>query len=47
MPVPKKHNSILSSKKDAKIFFDALMNPPKPNEALKKAVKRYKCKIDS
>ena len=33
-----KHNSIISSRKDQHIFFDALMHPPKPNANLKKAV---------
>jgi uncharacterized protein (DUF1778 family) len=36
-----KHQSILQSKKDQAVFFDALMNPPKPNTNLKKAVARY------
>ncbi len=40
--IVEKHNVILASERDAKIFFDALMNPPEPNEALKKAAKRYK-----
>lgn len=35
------HKKILASKEDRRIFFDALMNPPKPNQALKKAFKRY------
>jgi len=35
------HQSILQSKKDLAIFFDALMNPPRPNTNLKKAVARY------
>jgi len=39
--IVEKHHSILQSKKDQAIFFDALMNPPKPNTNLKKAVARY------
>lgn len=39
--IVEKYNSILSSKKDQDIFFDALMNPPKPNANLKKAVSRF------
>lgn len=35
------HNKVLASKKDRKIFFDALMNPEKPNEKLKKAMVNY------
>ncbi len=38
---------ILASKRDQEIFFDALMNPPKPNEALKKAMKQYKKDFDT
>ena len=39
--IVKKHESILSSKRDAKIFFEAIMNPPHPNVQLKKAAKEY------
>ena len=35
-------NEILSSKKDQEIFFDILMNPPAPNNALKQAAQHYK-----
>ena len=35
------HKEILASEKDRRAFFDALMNPPKPNQALKKAFTRY------
>ena len=35
------HNIILASKKDREIFFDAIMNPSKPNARLKKAALRY------
>jgi uncharacterized protein (DUF1778 family) len=34
--------AILKSEKDAKIFFDAIMNPPKPNKYLKEGFKKYK-----
>ncbi len=34
--------NLLTSKKDREIFFDALLNPSKPNEKLKAAAKRYK-----
>lgn len=37
-----KHEQILSSERDKKVFFDALMNPPAPNEALKKAFLLHK-----
>lgn len=36
---------ILASERDAKIFFEALMNPPEPNSALKAAAKKYKEKL--
>ncbi len=35
------HNQIIKSEKDAEIFFGAIVNPPKPNEALKKAAKEF------
>ena len=38
----KKQEIILSSKEDQKTFFDALTNPPKPNNALKMALADYK-----
>ena len=33
---------IISSEKDAKIFVDAINNPPEPNDELKKAFKNFK-----
>jgi len=36
------HNSILASEKDCEVFFDALMNPPGPNQKLRDAVEHYK-----
>ena len=42
-----RHNSILSSKRDQEIFFKALINPPKPNERLKKAAIRFNKEIVS
>jgi uncharacterized protein (DUF1778 family) len=39
-----KHNQVLVSEKDKSIFFDALVNPPKPNAALLKAARNYKDK---
>jgi uncharacterized protein (DUF1778 family) len=35
------HNNILASNKDRKVFFDALLNPEKPNDKLKSAMKNY------
>ncbi|WP_259069005.1 DUF1778 domain-containing protein [Mucilaginibacter sp. X4EP1] len=36
------HNTILASEKDREIFFDALMNPPGPNQKLRDTAQRYK-----
>lgn len=36
------HNAILASEKDKKVFFDALINPPKPNKSLTNATVIYK-----
>ncbi len=38
----KESETILASKRDSEIFFDALMNPESPNEALKNAAKKYR-----
>lgn len=35
------HNKVLASIKDRKIFFDALINPKKPNKKLKSAMMNY------
>jgi len=40
-----KHNSILASKRDQAIFFDAIMNPQPPNSRLKEAAARYKKRL--
>ena len=37
-----KMNAVLASKKDKEIFFEAMMNPPQPNDALIKAASTYK-----
>lgn len=36
-----KYNSILATRKDREVFFDALMNPQEPNDSLKKAALRF------
>jgi uncharacterized protein (DUF1778 family) len=41
----KQHEKFLISEKDKEIFFNALTNPPKPNESLHKAASKYKKKI--
>lgn len=36
------HETLLASHHDREIFFDAIMNPPKPNNKLKSAAQSYK-----
>lgn len=45
--IVEEHDRILASKSDQKIFFDALMNPKKPNRALKNAMSKYQEAIKS
>jgi uncharacterized protein (DUF1778 family) len=40
-----KHKAILVSEKDKNIFFDAMVNPPRPNKALVRATKTYLKKV--
>lgn len=40
--IQEQRKTILASEKDKEIFFNALMNPPKPNDKLKAAAKLYK-----
>jgi uncharacterized protein (DUF1778 family) len=39
--IVQKHQSILASKRDQKVFFDAILNPPAPGKKLVAAVKKY------
>ena len=39
--IVERHQQILITKKDRKIFFEALLHPGKPNARLKAAAKRY------
>lgn len=39
--IVEQHEAILASDRDRKIFFDAIMNPPKPNQRLQEAAERY------
>jgi len=41
------HNDILSSARDRQLFFNAIMNPPNPNNQLKKAAARYKKALEN
>jgi uncharacterized protein (DUF1778 family) len=40
--IVERHRAFLASTRDQKVFFDALMKPHTPNNALKKAATRYK-----
>lgn len=37
----KRHEVIIASRKDQEVFFNALLNPPHPNENLVEATKKY------
>jgi uncharacterized protein (DUF1778 family) len=47
MRIVEERNRILASEKDREIFFEALVNPPVPNEALKKAAAEYSGTVHS
>jgi len=36
------HEALFDSQRDRETFFEAILNPPKPNKAALKATKRYK-----
>jgi hypothetical protein len=36
------HEKITLSARDWEVFYDALVNPPEPNERLKEAARRYR-----
>jgi uncharacterized protein (DUF1778 family) len=40
------HEKITLSASEWEIFYDALMNPPEPNEKLKAAARRYRALFD-
>ncbi len=39
------HETLLASKRDSEIFFDAILNPPEPNQKLRAAAAKYKKKV--
>lgn len=43
--VIERHQTLKLSIEDSEAFVDAILNPPKPNEALKSAALRYKQKM--
>ncbi len=40
--IVEEHETILASKRDQQLFFQAIMIPQKPNEKLRKAALKYK-----
>ncbi len=45
--IVEQHNTILATEQDKKIFFDNLINPPKPNKSLKEAAIHYKKQLSA
>ena len=45
--IVEKHNAILATEKDRKVFFDSLVNSPKPNKSLKEAAKHYQKQVSA
>lgn len=41
------HETLLASQRDREVFFEALMNPPEPNEKLMSAAQKYKKKVEN
>lgn len=39
--IVKRHRSVVASKRDQKVFFDAIMSPPIPSKKLSTAAKKY------
>jgi len=39
------HEKITLSAKDWEVFYDALLDPPEPNETLKEAARRYRERV--
>jgi uncharacterized protein (DUF1778 family) len=38
----REHEVMVLSERDSRVVFDALLNPPEPNEALLRAARRYR-----
>jgi len=39
------HEKVTLSAKDWDVFYDALVNPPEPNDKLKEAARRYRARV--
>lgn len=42
-----KHETMVLGREDAEIFFDAILNPPKPNAAFRRAMAEYRKRVVS
>ena len=40
-----RHESLMLSERDRKVFFDALVNPPRPNTRLRKAFREMRARV--
>jgi uncharacterized protein (DUF1778 family) len=40
-----RHENLVLSERDRKVFFDALINPPKPNARLRRAFREMRSKV--
>ena len=40
--IVEQHEALLATERDRNIFFEAIMNPPKPGKRLQEASRRYK-----
>jgi uncharacterized protein (DUF1778 family) len=41
------HETMALEKEDSEIFFDAILNPPRPNETLRRAMEEHRKRIIS
>ena len=41
------HETMVLGKRDAEVFLDAILNPPKPNEKLRRAMREYRKRVVS
>jgi uncharacterized protein (DUF1778 family) len=44
--IVERHRSIIATRKDQKVFFDAILNPSAPGKKLSAAAKRYNKLVD-
>jgi uncharacterized protein (DUF1778 family) len=40
--IVEQHEAVLATERDRNVFFDAIMNPPKPGKRLLQAAERYR-----